>query len=200
MNNIIPQRYFVTANKRGVLKRHLPLIIWFTGLSGSGKSTLANQLEVNLWERGIHTYTLDGDNIRSGLNKDLGFTQEDRTENLRRIGEVAKLFLDSGTVVIAAFITPLERDRDLIRNIVGRDHFVEVFVNTSLNECERRDVKGLYRKARLGEIPNFTGVHAPYELPLNPTLTIYTERESIGEAVQKILEYTVRRIEPIYQE
>ncbi len=192
MNNIIPQHYFITSKERTLIKQHKPLVIWFTGLSGSGKSTIANLVEKKLFERGIHTYSLDGDNIRGGLNSNLGFNQEDRTENLRRIGEVAKLFLDSGTVVLSAFITPLESDRELIKNIIGASNFVEVFVNTSLKECERRDVKGLYAKARAGEIKNFTGINAPFEIPSNPEVILETEKENIEESAQKVLD----KIEP----
>ena len=189
MSNIFPHDYNVSSQKRKQLKQHNPLVIWFTGLSGSGKSTIANSLEKNLFEQGIHTYALDGDNIRKGLNKDLSFSEEDRTENMRRIAEVAKLFFDSGTVVLAAFITPLESDRQLIKNIIGYENFVEVFVDTSLEECERRDVKGLYHKARAGEIKNFTGISAPFEPPANPQITVDTEKEDLEEAVLKILQY-----------
>ena len=192
MSNIFPHDYNISSQKRKQLKQHNPLVIWFTGLSGSGKSTIANSLEKNLFEQGIHTYALDGDNIRKGLNKDLTFSEEDRTENMRRIAEVAKLFLDSGTVVLGAFITPLESDRQLIKKIIGDVNFVEVFVDTSLEECERRDVKGLYKKARAGEIKNFTGITAPFEPPRDPQITIDTKKKSVTEAVQQI----IRFIEP----
>lgn len=189
MSNIIPQDYHVNREKRGVQKGHNPLVIWFTGLSGSGKSTIANLVEKQLFEQGIHTYTLDGDNIRGGLNSNLGFSEEDRTENLRRIAEVAKLFFDSGAVVLSAFITPLESDRKMIREIVGKKDFVEVFVNTSVEECEKRDVKGLYKKARAGEIENFTGISAPFEKPENPEVLINTEEETIEKSAQKVLDF-----------
>lgn len=189
MNNTVPQEYHIDAVKRRELNGHSPLVIWFTGLSGSGKSTIANLVEKRLFEEGIHTYTLDGDNIRGGLNQNLGFSEEDRTENLRRIAEVAKLFLDAGVVVLSAFITPLESDRKLIKAIIGDENLVEVFVNTSLAECEKRDVKGLYLKARAGEIDNFTGINAPYEAPKNPEITINTEKEAPSQAVEKILDY-----------
>ncbi|MCC8358468.1 adenylyl-sulfate kinase [Salinimicrobium sediminilitoris] len=189
MNNIVPQDYAITRAMRSELKKHQPLVIWFTGLSGSGKSTISNAVEKALFEKGIHTYTLDGDNIRGGLNKNLGFTEEDRTENLRRIAEVAKLFLNAGEVVLSAFITPLESDRNLIREIVEKENFVEVFVNTSLEECERRDVKGLYKKARAGEIPNFTGISAPFEKPNNPSVEIRTEEETIERSAQRVLDH-----------
>lgn len=188
MNNIIPQHYAISSKDRTLLKQHRPLVIWFTGLSGSGKSTIANLVEKKLFAKGIHTYSLDGDNIRRGINTNLGFTQEDRTENLRRIAEVAKLFLDSGTVVLSAFITPLESDRELIKNIIGASNFVEIFVNTSLEECERRDVKGLYRKARQGEIINFTGINAPFEIPSNPEIIIETEKKNLEESAQRVLD------------
>lgn len=194
MNNIVPHKYNITLAKRNLLKKHKSLIIWFTGLSGAGKSTLANQVEKALFEKGIHTYTLDGDNIRRGLNQDLGFTEEDRTENLRRIAEVAKLLLDSGTVVLSAFITPLHTDRRLVQDIIGKENYVEVFVHTSLEECEKRDVKGLYRKARTGKIKDFTGINAPYEAPLNPEITIFTENETVTQAVEKIIKYIQPKI------
>ena len=188
MTNIIPQDYSITPAMRSKLKKHQPLVIWFTGLSGSGKSTIANLVEKELYQQGVHTYTLDGDNIRGGLNKNLGFSEKERTENLRRIAEVAKLFLDSGTVVLSAFITPLRSDREMIKNIVGESNFLEVFVNTSLEECERRDIKGLYKKARAGEIKNFTGISAPFEAPQKPALEIKTEEETKEQAAQKVLD------------
>lgn len=189
MSNIYPQDYHISVDDRRQLKKHNSLIIWFTGLSGSGKSTIANSLEKNLFEQDIHTYALDGDNIRKGLNKDLSFSEEDRTENMRRIAEVAKLFLDSGTVVLGAFITPLDSDRQLIKNIIGDQKFIEVYVATSLEECERRDVKGLYKRARAGEIKNFTGISAPFEPPVDPQITIDTEKEELSQSVQKILNF-----------
>ena len=189
MNNIFPQDYNISAEDRSQLKQHEAFVIWFTGLSGSGKSTIANAVEKELFKEKIHTYALDGDNIRKGLNKDLGFSEEERTENMRRIAEVAKLFVDSGTVVLAAFITPLDSDRQLTKDIIGAEKFIEVYVATSLQECERRDVKGLYKKARTGEIQNFTGITAPFEPPVNPHLRIDTEKEEVKEAVRKILEF-----------
>ncbi|HSI70477.1 MAG TPA: adenylyl-sulfate kinase [Gillisia sp.] len=194
MNNNIPQDYYVTRELRSKLKGHNPLVVWFTGLSGSGKSTIANHVEKELYLMGIQTYTLDGDNIRGGLNKNLGFTEEDRTENLRRIAEVAKLFLDSGTVVLSAFITPLESQREMIKRIVGEEKFVEVFVKTTLEECERRDVKGLYKKAREGEIKDFTGISSPFEIPENSDVILNTEEEDIKELVQKILMHILPKI------
>ena len=170
-------------------------VIWFTGLSGSGKSTIANKLEEALFENQLQTYTLDGDNIRAGINKGLSFTPEDRQENLRRIGEIAKIFVDSGIITIAAFVSPLEVDRKLVRDIVGKTDFIEIFVDTSLEECERRDIKGLYKRARAGEIKNFTGIDSPYERPLNPDIVIKTENETEEEAVQKIILFVKDKLE-----
>lgn len=189
MNNIVPQEYIISGDLRGKLKDHKAMVVWFTGLSGSGKSTIANLVEKELYAHKVHTYALDGDNIRGGLNKNLGFSAEDRAENLRRIAEVSRLFVESGTVVIAAFIAPLQKDRDHLKNIIGENNFVEIFVNTSLEECERRDVKGLYKKARAGEIQNFTGISAPYETPVNPDIIVSTENEPIEESVNKIISF-----------
>lgn len=188
-NNIVPHTFSVDRAGREKLNGHKALVVWFTGLSGSGKSTIANRVEQALFKKGIHTFSLDGDNIRSGLNKGLTFSQEDRRENLRRIAEVGKLFVDSGMVVIASFISPLKSDRDFLKEIIGKDHFVEVFVNTSLKECEKRDVKGLYAKARAGEIKNFTGIDAPYEAPAKPDIKIETEKEELQASVAKVLNY-----------
>ncbi len=157
----------------------------FTGLSGSGKSTLANALEIKLHSQNIRTYVLDGDNMRDGLNKDLGFSPEDRSENIRRIGEIGKLFVDAGIVILAAFVAPYDKDRKRIRDIVGANHFVEIFVNTPLKVCEERDVKGLYKMARTGEIKNMTGISAPYEIPSSPAVTV-SEKNSVEEAVEII--------------
>ena len=168
---------------------HKGFTLWFTGLSGSGKSTIANRVEQELFKKGLKTYTLDGDNIRTGINRGLGFSEEDRHENLRRIAEVAKLFVDAGIITIGAFVSPLEKDRELIKSIIGENDFIEIFVDTSLEECERRDVKGLYKKARAGEIKNFTGIDAPYEAPKHPDILIETEKESIEEAVQKVINF-----------
>ncbi|MDR9458475.1 MAG: adenylyl-sulfate kinase [Salegentibacter sp.] len=187
MENIIPHEFHISKTERNKQNGHTSFVVWFTGLSGSGKSTIANQVEHELYEQGIKTFSLDGDNIRKGLNNNLGFTAEDRQENLRRIAEVAKLFVESGAVVIASFISPLKKDRELIKEIIGEEDFIEVFVNTSLEECERRDVKGLYKKARAGEIKNFTGIDAPYENPENPDLEIKTESENLEEAIKRIV-------------
>lgn len=169
---------------------HKGICIWYTGLSGSGKSTVAVRVEEKLFERGIKTYILDGDNIRHGLNKNLGFSPEDRTENIRRIGEVSKLFVDAGVVVMTAFISPYREDRDKVRTILKEGEFVEVFVEASIETCEKRDPKGLYKKARAGEIKEFTGISAPYEEPLKPELVINTTEETdVEKNAEKVLRY-----------
>lgn len=172
---------------------HASFILWLTGLSGSGKSSVSVALEAALFIKGITVYRLDGDNIRHGLNSNLGFTEVDRTENIRRIGEVAKLFVDAGSIVITAFISPHQSDRASVRKLVADNEFIEVYVKCSLEECERRDVKGLYAKARAGNIENFTGVSAPYEEPGNPEITIDTEQLSIEASVEYIIEQLVRK-------
>jgi len=187
--NIIPHQFSISKVDRMSLKGHNALLLWFTGLSGSGKSTIANAVEKALVKNKIHTYTLDGDNVRKGLNNNLGFSPEDRTENIRRIAEVANLMIDAGLVVLAAFVSPYQKDRERIRSIVGEKQYVEIFVNTPLEECERRDVKGLYAKARAGEIKNFTGINAPYEAPVNPDLEIDTTKMTVDEAVSEILKH-----------
>jgi len=181
------QEYTISRSDREKMNQHRSFLIWFTGLSGSGKSTIANLLEKKLHEQKIHTYSLDGDNLRRGLNKALTFSEADRNENLRRTAEVAKLFIDAGTVVIAAFISPYIDMREQIKGIVGKENYMEVFVNTPLDVCEQRDVKGLYKKARSGELKNFTGISSPYETPINPFIEIDTVNESPEQAVQKIL-------------
>lgn len=195
MSNIIPQQFSISKKERNYKNQHNSIVIWFTGLSGSGKSTIANSLEKELFNNGIQTFSLDGDNVRGGLNKGLGFSKEDRQENLRRIAEVTKLFIDAGIVVIASFISPLREDRAFIKKIVGEENFIEVFVSTSLEECERRDVKGLYKKARKGEIENFTGISAPYEDPINADLEIKTEEISLENAVKSIHKYLIPKLE-----
>ncbi|MFD2203310.1 adenylyl-sulfate kinase [Shivajiella indica] len=169
-----------------------PKLIWFTGLSGSGKSTLANGTEVQLHEKGFKTFLLDGDNVRAGLNKDLGFSEEDRIENIRRIGEVSKLMLDAGLIVISAFISPFRHDRKLIEQLVGKDNFLEIFVDCPLEICEQRDVKGLYKKARQGIIQNFTGINSPYEKPLSPFLRVQTDQMELDKAIQLI----IKKVQP----
>ena len=185
--NIHKQQTAITASDRERLNGHAGKVIWFTGLSGSGKSTISNALEVELHQRGLRTYTLDGDNIRLGLNKDLGFTEADRVENIRRVAEVAKLMADAGLVVMTAFISPYRQDREMARELIGADRFIEVFVDTPLAVCESRDVKGLYAKARRGDIPNFTGVNSPYESPRNADVVINTEMGDVGYGVQLVI-------------
>ena len=192
--NIIPHTYQVSVEDRRKLNNHNSLLLWFTGLSGSGKSTIANVVEQELYKQGFKTYTLDGDNIRKGINNDLTFSPEDRTENIRRIAETANLMVDAGLVVLAAFVSPYKKDRDKIKHIVKDVNFVEIFVNTSVEECERRDVKGLYKKARAGEIKNMTGISAPYEAPENPDIEIKTEIETVDQAVNRIIEYLTPKI------
>lgn len=192
--NIIPHTYKISREDRRKQNNQNSFLIWFTGLSGSGKSTIANLVEQALHRKGIKTYTLDGDNIRKGINSDLSFSQEDRTENIRRIAEVANLMIDAGVVVLAAFVSPYKKDRENIKNIVKDVNFVEVFVDTSVEECERRDVKGLYKKARAGEIKNMTGISAPYEAPENPDVLIETEKETIEESVNKVLDYITPKL------
>lgn len=187
--NIIPHSYQVSVHDRRKSNGHNSFLIWFTGLSGSGKSTIANAVEQELFKQGIKNYTLDGDNIRKGINNDLSFSPEDRTENIRRIAEVANLMVGAGLVVLAAFVSPYKKDRDNIKSIVKDVNFVEIFINTSVEECERRDVKGLYKKARTGEIKNMTGISAPYESPTSPDIEIKTENESINDAVKKIIDF-----------
>lgn len=182
----------VTKGDREAVTGHKACTVWMTGLPASGKSTLAVALEKTLWERGVHAFVLDGDNIRHGLNKDLGFSPEDRNENIRRIGEVAKLFTTAGVINVTAFISPYRADRDQARKIMSDGEFVEVYVSCDLAECERRDPKGHYKKARAGDIKEFTGVSAPYEAPLTPELTVQTDRESEAESVAKILAYLER--------
>lgn len=192
--HIIPHSYQISQEDRRNANNHNSFLLWFTGLSGSGKSTIANVVEQKLHEKGIKTYTLDGDNIRKGINSDLTFSPEDRTENIRRIAEVANLMVDAGLVVLAAFVSPYKKDRDNIRKIVKDVNFVEIYINTSVEECERRDVKGLYKKARAGEIKNMTGISAPYEAPETPDIEIKTEEESVDQAVERIIEFITPKL------
>ena len=173
--------------------QHKSRVLWFTGLSGSGKSTVANATEKILHDMGLHTYILDGDNVRIGLNKDLGFSPEDRTENIRRITEVAKLFADSGSIVLTAFISPYREDRDKAREIISNEDFIEIYVSADLSVCEARDPKGLYKKARSGEIKGFTGIDAPYEAPLNPELVVQTDKHDIEASAQIVVDYLVEQ-------
>ncbi len=192
--NITRQDYRITPDDRERLNGHRGCIVWCTGLSGSGKSTIANRVESLLYEKGVRTYTLDGDNVRHGLNNNVDFSEEGRKENIRRIGEVAKLFVDAGVVVLTAFISPYREDRDRVRKLVPKGQFVEVFVNCPLEICEARDVKGLYKKARSGEIKDFTGIDSPFEPPLHPELEIASDREPVEESAAKIVEYVLKQI------
>jgi adenylyl-sulfate kinase len=184
--NVIPHHFSINREQRESLMGQKPLLLWFTGLSGSGKSTVANAVEQLLFEAGYRTYTLDGDNVRKGISNNLTFAPRDRSENIRRIAEVANLMVDAGLIVLAAFVSPYEKDRAAIKNIVGEDNYIEIFVNTPLEECERRDVKGLYAKARAGEILNFTGINAPYEAPKNPDIEIDTTGVSVSDAAMTV--------------
>ena len=190
--NITWHETTVTAEDREQLLNQKGCVIWFTGLSGSGKSTLANAVEHVLHQQRHHTYVLDGDNVRHGLNKNLGFSPEDREENIRRVGEVAKLFADAGTVVMTAFISPYRADRDQARALITEGRFVEVFVDCPLEVCEERDTKGLYKKARAGEIKEFTGISAPYEPPLNPEVKINSAELSIEECAEAVVSALVK--------
>lgn len=178
----------ISTEDRNKLKGHKGAVLWFTGLPASGKSTLAIAVENILFKRGCHTYILDGDNIRHGLNKDLGFTPEDRHENIRRIGEVAHLLADAGLIAITAFISPYISDRCLARKINPKGNFAEIYCNCPLAVCEQRDPRGLYKKARAGEIKEFTGIDAPYESPKNPEVTVFTDRETVKESAGKVIE------------
>ena len=189
MSNIIWHHHAVDKQTRATQKSQKPLVIWFTGLSASGKSTIAGALEQILIQQGYHTYLLDGDNVRHGLCKDLGFSDDDRKENIRRVGEVAKLAADAGLITLAAFISPFKADRQIVREILPEGEFVEVFVDASLDVCKQRDPKGLYEKAIRGEIKQFTGIDSPYEAPENPELHIHADSNSVAEAVNQLLAY-----------
>lgn len=188
-NNITWHDSEVTKEERQKRNGHKSAVIWFTGLSGSGKSTVSVALEKALFNEGKQTYRLDGDNVRHGRNKNLGFSPEDRTENIRRIGEVAKLMVDAGSITVTAFISPYKQDRDNVRAILEDDEFIEVYAKCSVEECENRDPKGLYKKARSGEIPEFTGISAPYEAPDHPEIILDTEHESIDQSVDRVIQY-----------
>ncbi len=187
--NIFAQIHDITRKERNNLTGNNSFVIWFTGLSGSGKSTLANNLEKKLMSEGILTYILDGDNIRGGLNKDLDFSETGRVENIRRIGEVAKLMTEAGIVVLTAFISPFKEDRNTVRKLLKDGEFVEIYVKCDLTTCEERDVKGLYSKARDGKIKNFTGIDSPYEEPENPEITVDTSSMDINDCIEKIYSY-----------
>ena len=191
--NIVWHDHHVSKAERAQIKQQKPCILWFTGLSGSGKSTIANAVEAALFEQKKHTYLLDGDNIRMGLSKGLTFSDEDRIENIRRIGEVSKLFVDAGLIVLTAFISPFRQDREMVRQLVDKGAFIEIFVDTPLEVCEQRDPKGLYQKARKGEIPNFTGIDSPYEVPEFPEIHIRNDRLPIEEAAAQVLNYLEKK-------
>lgn len=192
--NIIPHKHSITHADRVKRNGYRPVLVWLTGLSGSGKSTLASEVETALFTQGLNTYVLDGDNVRSGLNKDLDFGDEARKENIRRIGEVSKLFIDAGTVVLTAFISPFRDDRAQAKALAGAENFIEVFVDCPLEVCEARDVKGLYRKARAGQIKNFTGIDSPFERPENADVLVRTNEESLEVCTKKILEVILKKI------
>lgn len=192
-DNIVWHDHKITRAERSVNKNQKPCLLWFTGLSGSGKSTIANALDVALHNRGYHTFLLDGDNVRHGLCRDLGFSDEDRVENIRRIGEVSKLFTDAGLIVLSAFISPFTSDRLLVRNLMPSGEFIEVFMDTPLDTCEQRDPKGLYEKARAGEIRNFTGIDSPYEAPERPEVRLDTSVMSVDQCVDKLIGYLLER-------
>jgi len=194
VQHLYPIKTKVSQASREALMNQRAVLVWFTGLSGSGKSTLAVQLEAQLHERGFKTYLLDGDNVRVGLNKDLSFTDAGRVENIRRIGEVAKLMLDAGVIVLSAFISPFQSDRDQVRQIIGSDNYIEVFVDAPIELCEERDVKGLYKKARAGEVKNFTGIDSPYEKPQQPDLVIETGRLSVDDSIDRLFHFIAPRI------
>jgi len=190
--NIIWQNHVVDKTIRAGLKKQHPCLLWFTGLSGSGKSTIAGLVEQRLAAMQMHTYLLDGDNVRQGLCRDLGFNAADRVENIRRIGEVGKLMVDAGLMVLTAFISPFRSDREIARALLTHGEFIEVFVDTPLAECERRDPKGLYKKARAGQIPNFTGIDSPYEEPHAPAIHLKTIRHSAQECANKVIAYLLQ--------
>ena len=191
--NIVWHNYAVNKSQRSEQKGHKPVILWFTGFSGSGKSTVAGALESALHQQGVHTYLLDGDNVRHGLCKDLGFSDEDRVENIRRVGELSKLMVDAGLVVLTAFISPFRAERRMVREMLPEGEFIEVFVDTPLEVAEQRDVKGLYKKARAGELKNFTGIDSPYEAPENAEIRVNTTDMTPAEAA----DYIIKQIMPL---
>ena len=192
MDNIVWHNTTITNSDRNKLLKQKPFVLWFTGLSASGKSTLANIVEQKIFGMKYKTYLLDGDNVRHGLNKDLGFDEESRIENIRRIGEVSKLFLDSGIIVLTAFISPFKSDRQLVRSLFEKGQFLEVFIDSSLETCEKRDPKGMYKKARSGEIKNFTGIDSPYENPENPEIHVVNNSITLDEASNQIINYLIK--------
>ena len=188
-SNIIYHQASVTRQRRNKLNNHRSVVLWFTGLSGSGKSTLAHSLEEKLFQKGCKTFVLDGDNVRHGLNSNLDFSEAGRTENIRRISEVSKLMLESGLIVMTAFISPINKDRGEARQLISNEDFIEIYCKASIETCETRDVKGLYRRARAGEITNYTGIDSPYEVPENPELIIDTDNQSLEGSVSTILSF-----------
>ena len=192
-SNVIYHQASVTRERRNQSNNHQSVVLWFTGLSGSGKSTLAHVLEEKLFKKCCKTFVLDGDNVRHGLNSNLDFSDDDRKENIRRIGEVAKLMLESGLIVMTAFISPFREDRNAVRNLISNSDFIEIYCKASLETCEARDVKGLYKRARAGEIKNYTGIDSPYEAPENPELIIDTDKETLDESVSKIYNFLERK-------
>jgi adenylylsulfate kinase len=192
-SNIVWHESSISKQERRDKNKHQSFILWFTGLSASGKSSVANAFARTLFDRGAQAFVLDGDNVRHGLNQDLGFNETGRKENIRRIGEVSKLFVDSGQIVLTAFISPYRDDRDLVRELVEKDEFLEVYIKCSIEECEKRDPKGLYKKARNEEIKHFTGISAPYEEPANPEIVLDTEKYSIEECVKQLTKALIEK-------
>ncbi|MCP5352690.1 MAG: adenylyl-sulfate kinase [Chromatiales bacterium] len=192
--NIVWHAASVTRERHEALNGHKGIVVWFTGLSGSGKSTIAHALEARLHDQARHTIVLDGDNVRHGLCSDLGFSEQDRRENIRRLGEVSKLFVSAGIITITAFISPFRQDRQSVRNLIGDTDFIEVYCRCSLDVCEQRDVKGLYKRARAGEIPNYTGISSPYEEPLDPEIIVDTDQDSLEDEVRRVLDLINSRV------
>lgn len=187
-SNVVWHHATVTRDRRQKQNNHKSVVLWFTGLSGSGKSTLAHAVEEQLYQNGCRTFVLDGDNVRHGLCGDLGFSKEDRVENIRRVGEIAKLFLEAGVITLTAFISPFRSDRELVRSLVPHGDFLEVFCQCPLEICEERDVKGLYKKARAGQIPEFTGISSPYETPSKPELVVHTSEHELTACAEQVIE------------
>ena len=193
-NNVVWEQSLITRQDREALNGHRSFVLWFTGLSGSGKSTLAHAVEQKLYERGCRTFVLDGDNVRHGLSSNLGFSEDDRKENIRRIGEAAKLMTEAGIIPLTAFISPFRTDREMVRSLFPHGEFFEVYCNASLEVCESRDVKGLYKKARAGEIKNYTGIDSPYESPMNPELIVSTGENSINDGGDLVMDYLSKKM------